>query len=196
MVSISQGPMLVSAYFPKLKRLWDELVCITPASQCTCRATKEVAELKMLDQLMQFLMGFNEAYDHVRNRILMMDPLPNVSKAYSMILRIEKQKEVPDWYKNLVEQRKKNGASSSRALAATEPEDSIHNAIDEQAVSEIIRAELQRYFRGMEPKTPVSTIEDYDEFSGKSLGNLVLVNWPSTERIEWTVSGNKTQRKR
>ncbi|KAK4385908.1 Retrovirus-related Pol polyprotein from transposon RE1 [Sesamum angolense] len=30
----------------------------------------------------------------VRNQILMMEPLPNISKAYSMILRVEKQREV------------------------------------------------------------------------------------------------------
>ncbi|KAK9165874.1 hypothetical protein Scep_001065 [Stephania cephalantha] len=43
---------------------------------------------------MQFLMGLNDIYDHVRNQILVMDPLPNINKAYSMILRVEKQREV------------------------------------------------------------------------------------------------------
>ncbi|XP_021689616.2 uncharacterized protein LOC110671450 [Hevea brasiliensis] len=46
------------------------------------------------DKLMQYLMGLNEGYDHSRNQILIMDPVPNVNKAYSMILSIEKQKEV------------------------------------------------------------------------------------------------------
>ncbi|KAL0439476.1 UNVERIFIED_CONTAM: hypothetical protein Slati_2430600 [Sesamum latifolium] len=201
----------------------------------TCGATKEVAELNLSDQLMQFLMGLNEAYDHVRNQILVMDPLPNLSKPYSMILRIEKQKEVnpgsssttqnmamkaskkfgaqinfqkrknptekraqvceecgkighlkevcveiygyPDRCKTLVEQRRKDGASSSRAFSIVEPEDSVPNAIDEQAVPEIIKAELQRYSREMELETHVSTIEDYDESSSKSLGNSILDNW-------------------
>lgn len=39
-------------------------------------------------------MGLNDAYDHVRNRILLLNPLPTVNKAYSMILRVKKQREV------------------------------------------------------------------------------------------------------
>ncbi|KAL0349970.1 UNVERIFIED_CONTAM: hypothetical protein Sradi_4146200 [Sesamum radiatum] len=42
----------------------------------------------------QFLMGLSNAYDHVRSQVLLMDPLPTVGKAYSMFLRVEKQREV------------------------------------------------------------------------------------------------------
>lgn len=41
------------------------------------------------NKLMQFLMGLNEAYDSIRNQILVMDPLPSVNKAYAMILRVK-----------------------------------------------------------------------------------------------------------
>ncbi|KAG8655017.1 hypothetical protein MANES_05G202851v8 [Manihot esculenta] len=33
-------------------------------------------------------------YDHAKNQILLLDPLPSVNKAYSMILRIEKQRKL------------------------------------------------------------------------------------------------------
>ncbi|KAL0444140.1 UNVERIFIED_CONTAM: hypothetical protein Slati_2136700 [Sesamum latifolium] len=39
-------------------------------------------------------MRLSGASGHIRNQILSMDPLPSVGKAYSMILRIEKQQEV------------------------------------------------------------------------------------------------------
>lgn len=39
-------------------------------------------------------MGLNEKYDPIRNQILLMDSLPNVNKANSMILRVERQMEV------------------------------------------------------------------------------------------------------
>ncbi|KAL0440066.1 UNVERIFIED_CONTAM: hypothetical protein Slati_2489600 [Sesamum latifolium] len=42
---------------------------------------------------MQFLMGLGDAYDHVRSQVLLMDPLPLIGKAYSMIFRVEKQRE-------------------------------------------------------------------------------------------------------
>lgn len=39
-------------------------------------------------------MGLNDIYDSVRNIILVIDPLPYVNKAYSMVLRVEKQRNV------------------------------------------------------------------------------------------------------
>ncbi|KAL0299012.1 UNVERIFIED_CONTAM: hypothetical protein Sradi_6561000, partial [Sesamum radiatum] len=59
-----------------------------------CGASKEVADSMVADNLMQFLMGLNNSFDHVRNQILMMEHLPNVTKAYSMVLRVDKQRQV------------------------------------------------------------------------------------------------------
>ena len=40
------------------------------------------------------MIGLNDSFDHIRNQILLMNPLPNVNKAYSMVLRVEKQRQV------------------------------------------------------------------------------------------------------
>ncbi|XP_010274374.1 PREDICTED: uncharacterized protein LOC104609701 [Nelumbo nucifera] len=103
--TISQGSQSVVKYFTKLKKLWDELVCVQPIPQCTCKnctcgVAKNVSDLACSNRLMQFLMGLSDDFDHVRNRILVMEPLPSVNEAYSMILRVEKQREV---HLNLVE---------------------------------------------------------------------------------------------
>ncbi|KAL0440753.1 UNVERIFIED_CONTAM: Retrovirus-related Pol polyprotein from transposon TNT 1-94 [Sesamum radiatum] len=45
-------------------------------------------------KLMQFLMGLHEVYESERSQILMMDPLPDVEKAYAMVLSVEKQRSV------------------------------------------------------------------------------------------------------
>ncbi|KAK4408961.1 hypothetical protein Sango_0477100 [Sesamum angolense] len=92
--TISQGNLSVLAYFTKIKRLWDELTCLMPIPNCTCGSTKAMEELTACNQLMQFLMGLNDVYDHVRTQILVMDPLPSVNKAYRMILLVEKQRQV------------------------------------------------------------------------------------------------------
>ncbi|KAI4324257.1 hypothetical protein L6164_023810 [Bauhinia variegata] len=42
---------------------------------------------------MKFLMGLNESYASVRSNTLLQDPLPTVNKAYSLVLRHEKQAE-------------------------------------------------------------------------------------------------------
>ncbi|XP_065868196.1 uncharacterized protein [Euphorbia lathyris] len=39
-------------------------------------------------------MGLRDEYSHVRHQILLLDPLPNIHKTYSMIQNVEKQKEV------------------------------------------------------------------------------------------------------
>ena len=36
-------------------------------------------------------MGLNDPFDHSKDQILLMDPLPSVHKVYAMILKVEKQ---------------------------------------------------------------------------------------------------------
>lgn len=55
---------------------------------------KFIAGLTSYNHLVQFLMGLNDAFDHIRYQILVMDLLPTVSEAYSMILRVGNQYEV------------------------------------------------------------------------------------------------------
>lgn len=81
-------------YFTKTKKLWDELNCSKPFPACECGASKEIIEMNNDIKLIQFLMGLNSSYDHVRNQILLMDSLPSVNRAYAMILSFEKQREI------------------------------------------------------------------------------------------------------
>ncbi|KAK4392626.1 hypothetical protein Sango_2040400 [Sesamum angolense] len=71
--------------------------------QCRCGASKEVATLNNQDQLMQFLMGLSDSHENVKSQILMLKPLPSVSKTYSMVLRIEKKREVHTGPSNLIQ---------------------------------------------------------------------------------------------
>ena len=63
-----------------------------PIPQCTSGATKLVVEITIFNHLMQFLIGLNDSFDHIQNQIMLMDPLPSVNKAYSMVLKVEKQR--------------------------------------------------------------------------------------------------------
>ncbi|KAK2655199.1 hypothetical protein Ddye_008251 [Dipteronia dyeriana] len=90
---LSEVSQSVVKYFTKLKKLWDELVCVQPIPQytcknCTCGVAKNISNLVGSNRLMQFLIGLNEGFDHVRNQILMIELLPLVNTAYSMILRV------------------------------------------------------------------------------------------------------------
>ncbi|KAK4382488.1 Retrovirus-related Pol polyprotein from transposon RE1 [Sesamum angolense] len=52
------------------------------------------AEEDNLTKLVQFLMGLDDSFDGIRNQILVMDPFPSINKAYSMVLRVERQRMV------------------------------------------------------------------------------------------------------
>lgn len=86
--------MSVAIHFTKLKKLWDELSVLKPLPTCECEASRAFIERENEENIMQFLMGLNDSYDHVKNQILIMDPLPSVNKAYSMVLQVEKQRQV------------------------------------------------------------------------------------------------------
>lgn len=97
---ISQGSATIAAYFNKLKRCWDELSSLNALptcecgkmKECTCRIVEKMLQIESSSKLMQFLMRLNDSCEHVRNPILYMDPLPNVSKAYYLVQQIEKQR--------------------------------------------------------------------------------------------------------
>ena len=86
--------MSVGSYFTKLKSLWDERDALCSLPTCTCGSIKEINAYLDIQKTMKFLMGLNDTYVGVRSNTLLQDPLPTVNKAYSLVLRHEKQMEV------------------------------------------------------------------------------------------------------
>ncbi|KAH9786417.1 retrovirus-related pol polyprotein from transposon RE2 [Citrus sinensis] len=82
---LAQDQMTVAAYYTRLKKLWDELGSYND-TVCSCGADHKRR------RLMQFLMGLNESYSAIRGQILLINPLPDVAKAYSSIVQEEKQR--------------------------------------------------------------------------------------------------------
>ncbi|KAL0373108.1 UNVERIFIED_CONTAM: hypothetical protein Scaly_0992400 [Sesamum calycinum] len=85
--------MDVVSYYTQLTMLWDELECVDPTPDCSCSSQRSMADKIASTQLMQFLMGLNDSFDAIRSQILVMDPLPIVDKAYSLVLRVESQRQ-------------------------------------------------------------------------------------------------------
>uniref|UniRef100_A0A2C9UWL0 Uncharacterized protein n=1 Tax=Manihot esculenta TaxID=3983 RepID=A0A2C9UWL0_MANES len=67
-----------------MEKLWNEVAVLRPLPVCECRAFKLFMDRENDD----------ESYDHTINQILTLDPLPIMNKVYSMVLRVEKQREV------------------------------------------------------------------------------------------------------
>jgi hypothetical protein len=71
---LSQDNSSVNSYYTRLKSLWDELSNFRPLPDCSCGAMKILLDNKQHEYVMQFLMGLNDNFSHVRAQILMTDP--------------------------------------------------------------------------------------------------------------------------
>jgi len=91
-VELQQNQDSIFAYYTKIKTLWDELKMSSPAIQCTCGGMKQLSNNEEKMRLGQFLMGLNESYSAIRGQIMLMQPLPTVKKAYSLLCEEEKQR--------------------------------------------------------------------------------------------------------
>jgi hypothetical protein len=97
--TLKQGDSSVSTYFTKMKKLWQELDNFRPIpiSNCVdnCTAIARMKQYKDSDQVIRFLKGLNEQYSAVRSQIMLMDPLPNIGKVYSLLVQQERQAVIP-----------------------------------------------------------------------------------------------------
>lgn len=86
-------------YYTQLKKLWDELALLRKIptygalGTCICNVTKRTSELNDEDKLIEFLIGLIKGHN-VKSQIWLMDILPSINKAYVMVSRIKKQKEI------------------------------------------------------------------------------------------------------
>lgn len=90
--TIHQGNLTVSGYFTNLRLLWDEFDAFVPSPSCTCDKSRIYVDQQAYLRLFAFLMGLNEVFGQAHSQILMMNPLPNVSKAYAMIVEDKGQR--------------------------------------------------------------------------------------------------------
>ncbi|XP_061358324.1 uncharacterized protein LOC133302545 [Gastrolobium bilobum] len=90
-----QGDKSVSDYFTQLKTMWDELNNLKPLPNptvpCVCGTVEQMRLYRDRDQTIRFLKGLNEQFAQVRSQIMLVEPLPNVTKAFSLISQQERQ---------------------------------------------------------------------------------------------------------
>ncbi|XP_017256394.1 uncharacterized protein LOC135147298 [Daucus carota subsp. sativus] len=95
--ALEQGDKSVEIYYHKMKNLWDEYVALEPTTTCKCSAKCDshlVVEARhQRKRLLQFIIGLNDSFSNARGQILMMDPLPSITQAYSLVKQEEKQRQ-------------------------------------------------------------------------------------------------------
>ena len=89
--SLNQGDLFVTDYFTELRIIWDELDNFRPDPICSCNEPSVIIQRKREDQAMQFLCGLNDQYNNIKAHILLMEPVPAITKFFSLVIQQERQ---------------------------------------------------------------------------------------------------------
>ncbi|XP_019462961.1 PREDICTED: uncharacterized protein LOC109361887 [Lupinus angustifolius] len=95
--NFKQGESTVSNYYTEVKTIWDEIDNLRPLPVYNCVdptiCTAEIGTKKNCeeDKIVRFLKGLNDAYSGVRSQIMVMEPLPSMSKVLSLVTQQETQ---------------------------------------------------------------------------------------------------------
>jgi len=81
--SIKQGERSVTQVFTDIKTLWEELESFRPLSKCNCGSQ----QYRDSEYVICFLKGLGEIYSTVKTQILLMEPLPNINKVFSLVIQ-------------------------------------------------------------------------------------------------------------
>ena len=55
-----------------------------------CHVNEKISNIHHREVVMQFLMGLNDSFSHIRGQILLMDPIPFVEKVFSLLIQDKK----------------------------------------------------------------------------------------------------------
>ncbi|XP_038875043.1 uncharacterized protein LOC120067569 [Benincasa hispida] len=93
--NLIQNQDSVTAYYTKLKMLWNELISYRPSCSCgkyTCGSVKNLQTYFQTEYVMAFLMGLNDSSASIRSQLLLMEPEPSINRAFSLVLQEIDQK--------------------------------------------------------------------------------------------------------
>ncbi|XP_025651033.1 uncharacterized protein [Arachis hypogaea] len=95
--SMKQGDLNVTAYYTKLKSIWEDLNNFRPIPNCkgcefSCLCGLDVIrQYRREDYTTRFLRGLNDQYSTVRSQLMLMNPIPDINSAFSMLTQQERQ---------------------------------------------------------------------------------------------------------
>ncbi|KAI3736523.1 hypothetical protein L2E82_26344 [Cichorium intybus] len=89
----------VSAYYTKMRGIWDEIQSVSPSPHCTCGKCacdigKRLNESKEKERLYEFLLGLDDVFSTVRTQILTSKPTPTLGTAYHLVAEDEQQRAI------------------------------------------------------------------------------------------------------
>ncbi|XP_069150324.1 uncharacterized protein [Solanum lycopersicum] len=91
-IILLQGTDSVTAYYSKMRDVWDETDVMVPSPSCDCVESSSHVEHVKKQRLLQFFIGLNESYAQMRSSILLSPFVPSVNQAYAMAIQEESQR--------------------------------------------------------------------------------------------------------
>ncbi|XP_075074552.1 uncharacterized protein LOC142162136 [Nicotiana tabacum] len=85
-----------------MKDLWDEMDLMVPGAGCDCEETRPFLDQFKNLRLLQFLVGLNESYNHVRSQILLKTPVLTVNQAYALSVQEESQRHLKENFYKII----------------------------------------------------------------------------------------------
>ncbi|XP_055826987.1 uncharacterized protein LOC129895311 [Solanum dulcamara] len=96
---ITPGLLSSIVYAGDAHKVWSDLKeRFDKINGCYCAESKRFQEHFEYQRLLKFLMGLNEFYSTARGQILMQNPIPNLNKAYFLIVDHESQRNLASSY--------------------------------------------------------------------------------------------------
>ncbi|GAU32656.1 hypothetical protein TSUD_219060 [Trifolium subterraneum] len=95
--TLTQDSRSVTTFYSELKTLWEELDIYMPIPTCSCRVRCSCDALRVarnnhyMLHVMRFLTGLNDSFNVVKSHIPFIDPLPSMTKIFSMVLQFKRQ---------------------------------------------------------------------------------------------------------
>ncbi|KAK2416966.1 putative mitochondrial protein [Trifolium repens] len=95
--ALKQENRSVTEFYSSLKLLLEELEIYMPIPNCTCRNRCNCDAMRTARlnhqhlHTIRFLTGLNENFAVVKSQVLLMDPLPSLTKVFSLVLQHERQ---------------------------------------------------------------------------------------------------------
>lgn len=98
----------VSAYYTKLRSLWDEIQSVFPMPRCTCNGCtcdtgKRLVEHQEKEKLYEFLRGLDNDFGVIKTQILATKPTPGLGTAYHLVAEDERQRMITEEKKSTME---------------------------------------------------------------------------------------------
>ncbi|KAG7587833.1 Retrotransposon Copia-like N-terminal [Arabidopsis suecica] len=99
LAGLRQGSSDVNTFYTKLVTIWEEVKSaqnfpVCQCNGCDCEVNRKWMDLFERNFVIKFLFGLNDSYEHIRESIVMIDPLPDLEKTLNMVIQHEHQQEI------------------------------------------------------------------------------------------------------